>query len=149
MGAWVRQGLVVLLGFVALLGQSIPTLLPPIHNLLQVQALDVEAGAPHLDEGSAAALGAGSRPAGDANLDEEERAVNVTITDGDVDIGLESNATDGGDEVRVQFGSLAAELRVAFETQAPQEEEVEMRIEFRDLIEFEDRDGDGAFSLLN
>jgi hypothetical protein len=129
-----------------------PTLLPPASDLLHAEG----AGNGPADffvsgGGSATDRVIGHDPDGDGDgLEEDGRKVTVNISsEGDVDIGLESNTSDGGDEVKVQFGTVAAQLKVSFETLAPQREEVEMRIEFRDLVEFEDRDGDGAFSPLD
>ncbi len=142
----------VLLGFVAFLGLSMPTLLPSASDLLHAEG----AGNGPADffvsgGGSATDRVIGHDPDGDGDgLEEDGRKVTVNISsEGDVDIGLESNTSDGGDEVKVQFGTVAAQLKVSFETLAPQREEVEMRIEFRDHVEFEDRDGDGAFSPLD
>ncbi len=107
-------------------------------------------GEPFLGEGTGTGLLAGASPDDDGiDLEDGDRELNVTIRDGDVDIGLGSNASDGGDEVKVQFVSRVAELKVSFQTLTPLREEVELRIEFRDLVEFEDRNGDGAFSPLN
>ncbi len=107
-------------------------------------------GEPLLGEGTGTGLLAGASSDDDGiDLEDEEWELNVTIRDGDVDIGLGSNASDGGDEVKVQFVSRVAELKVSFQTLTPLREEVELRIEFRDLVEFEDRNGDGAFSPLN
>lgn len=93
-------------------------------------------------------LGSGDSLDDENDLSAGDRGVNVTIEGDDVNIELESQSPDRDDEVKVQYGADVARLKVSFETLGPLREEVEMRIEFRDLVEFEDTDGDGAFSLL-
>ncbi len=83
--------------------------------------------------------------------DEEEREVKVEIEDEDqeVTIKLESKTQERKDEVKVNFQAIEGQMKVSFEREAMDEEEVEMRVTFHRVIEFNDTSGDGAFDPLD
>ncbi len=81
--------------------------------------------------------------------EDEEREVKVEVEDHEVTIKLESKGPDQKDEVKVHFDADEGQMKVSFEREASAEEEVEMRVTFHRVIEFEDADGDGAYSPLD
>ncbi len=84
----------------------------------------------------------------DDDFRREEREVKVELEDDEVTIKLESKTQERKDEVKVRFQGREAQLKVSFEKEAAEGEEVEMRITFRRVVEFNDTDGDGAFSPI-
>ncbi|MEE9592479.1 MAG: hypothetical protein V3W28_02735, partial [Thermoplasmata archaeon] len=87
----------------------------------------------------------------DESEDEEEREVRVEIDDEnlEVTIRLESKTPEREDEVKVHFQADEGQMKVSFERDAAAIEEVEMRVTFHRVLEFQDVDGDGAFDPLD
>ncbi|MFQ5911034.1 MAG: hypothetical protein ACE5IJ_10000 [Thermoplasmata archaeon] len=83
------------------------------------------------------------------DFEREEREVKIEIEGEEVTIKLESRNAERKDEIKVHFDAREGRMKVSFETEAAREEEVEMRITFRRLVEFIDSNGDGAFSPLD
>ncbi|MFQ6013055.1 MAG: hypothetical protein ACE5LS_05370 [Thermoplasmata archaeon] len=147
--------MVVLLATLAIAGMSLPVLVSQ-PGMRIPPAIGASVGGATADDGDNSGPGDGDDgddgdEADDDDEDEfedEEREVTVEIVDNEVTILLESTSLAREDQVKVHFDAVEAEMKVSFEVEATQEEEVEMRIEYRELFEFED-DGDGAFSPLD
>lgn len=84
------------------------------------------------------------------DFETDEREVRITIDEeaDEVTIELEREVEGQKDEVKIQFEAREAEMRVSFETENAQEEEVEMRVTIRRILEYENLDLDPAFNPL-
>ncbi len=84
------------------------------------------------------------------DFEEEEREVKVTITDDEVTIELESKSKEREDEVRIQFEASEGRMKLSFESESEAsdglETEVEMRVDFRRIVEFLD-ENENSFDL--
>ncbi|MEE9181707.1 MAG: hypothetical protein V3U33_03980 [candidate division NC10 bacterium] len=81
------------------------------------------------------------------DFEEEEREVKVTITDDEVTIELESKSEEREDEVKIQFEASEGQMKLSFESESEGsdglETEVEMRVDFRRIVEFLDENENG------
>lgn len=77
-----------------------------------------------------------------------ERTVETEVEDSDARIELKQERGATEDKVVLEFGTDDAELQVKYEFESPdQSVERKLRAQLHQLVEFEDRDGDGAHSL--
>lgn len=157
-----RQWLVVLLAAFAILGTSLPVLAsdpPPEVTLPGFLGLGDDSlptnGDDNEDEDEEDEADddedENDEDEDDDEFEEEEREVKVETTDDEVSIELESKSEEREDEVKIEFEAAEGQMTVSFESEQEESEEieteVEMRVEFREVLEFVDENGDGAFNV--
>lgn len=78
---------------------------------------------------------------------EAERDVRVEVSGTTAVLKLERESTDAEDEVKITYSADEGVMKLEYETEnATLESEAELKVEFREIVEFEDADGDGAYT---
>lgn len=81
------------------------------------------------------------------DLDEADRKVEVSVSETQVEIKLEREAGDVEDEVKIVYSADEGWMKVEYRNEtATTESESELKVRFREAVEFLDNDSDGAYT---
>lgn len=79
--------------------------------------------------------------------DDERRKVEISASGDNVEIKLKQEAAGVEDEVKIVYHADEGMMKVEYKTEnATTETETELKVKFREVVEFVDTDGDGAYT---